>query len=201
VPEKKQPQAILHNVHYMFASHSLPQAQHRQSYNVHYVQGLRQIAARLPAPTHPAKSPTTLSMVQGIYYFNCHLLAAHASFFTSLHYRASLHCATFRYIPFIIQHKPQQRTASVAHSLHYAISGAQLHYTATQANEYDCFYKVFAFAAVPFRFPPIASFRSIATLVFPDPIQRYALRSCSPQKSKNKGNTAMNIGWYKYTKT
>ncbi len=29
----------------MFALHSLPQAQHRQSYNVHYVQGFHQIAA------------------------------------------------------------------------------------------------------------------------------------------------------------
>jgi hypothetical protein len=129
------------------------------------------------------------------------LLAAHASFFTSLHYRASFHYATLRSIPFIILHKPQQRTTSVAHSLHYAISGAQLHYTATQANESVYFIMVFAFAAVSFRFPPIASFRSVATLVFPDPIQRYALRTCSPQKTKNKENTAMNIGWYKYTKT
>jgi hypothetical protein len=129
------------------------------------------------------------------------LLAAHASFFTSLLYRATLHFATFRFIPFIFQHKPQQRTTSVAHSLHYAISGAQLHYTATQANESVYFSMVFAFAAVPFRFPPIASFRSVATLGFSGSIQRYALRTCSPQKTKNKENTAMNIGWYKYTKT
>jgi hypothetical protein len=109
VPEKKQPQAILHNVHYMFASHSLPQAQHRQSYNVHYVQGLRQIAALPPTPTHPQTMfPTTLLAVQGIIFFYCHLLAAHASFFTSLHFgfrfvRSSLHYIP-RYIPFINQH-------------------------------------------------------------------------------------------------
>jgi len=57
-------------------------------------------------------------MGQGIYFFIGHLLAAHASFFSSLHFgfrsvRSSLHYLP-RYIPFINQHKPQQRTASVA---------------------------------------------------------------------------------------
>jgi hypothetical protein len=54
--------------------------------------------------------PTTLSMVQGINFSICHLLAAHASFFSSLHFgfrsvRSSLHYIP-RFIPFINQHKP-----------------------------------------------------------------------------------------------
>jgi hypothetical protein len=158
--------------------------------------------SRTPTRSYtPSKIPNHPFNGAGHIVFICHLPAAHAFRFTSLHFGASFHYATLRFIPFIVRHKPRQHTSSVAHSLHYAISGAQLHYTATQANASVYFSMVFAFAAVSFRLPPIASFRSIATLAFPDPIQRYALRPCSPQKTKNKGKTTMNIGWYKYTKT
>ena len=107
--------------HVIYPIVSLPQAQHRQSYNVHYVQGLRQIAARQPSPTRPLWrfTPPPFSGAVHKHIFYCLLLAAHASFFIPLHFRASFRSflsalRPFRYIPIINQHKPQQRKASVA---------------------------------------------------------------------------------------
>jgi hypothetical protein len=123
-PEKKQPQAILHNVHYIFASHSLPQAQHKLLYNVHYLQGFHQIAALLAirSPTHPTNTPTTLSMVQGISLFTamCLRQMLHTSLIPLQAFRPVVppYLMTFHSIPLILQHQPQQRTQEWLHSFH-----------------------------------------------------------------------------------
>jgi hypothetical protein len=102
------------------------------------------------------------------------LLAAHASFFSSLHFgfrsvRSSLHYIP-RFIPFINQHKPQQRTASVApfstfRSCQPFVSsrpdfGDTNPQTPTNRQN----------IRASFRPRQFTSFRSVATLAFPDPI-------------------------------
>jgi len=94
-------------------------------------------APNSPTPTHayaPVKSPNHPFNGAGHNLFYGHLLAVYASFFTPLHFGASLCYATLRYIPFIFQHTPQQPTASVAPFSTLRKRPCKLHCTAAKAN-------------------------------------------------------------------